>query len=85
MKWTPFCTPDVLVLLSVILSCVLTAVKPTDSGYCLVRIGAVLTYVAVDMAWQKKTKKKGNLLNPLVGKRCLCRKEMENEVEFCVC
>ena len=47
------------VLLSVILSYVLIAVKHVGSGYCLVMIGAVLTDVAVDMAWQKKTKKKG--------------------------
>lgn len=66
-----------LILLPVIFSCVLIAIKHVDSDYCLVTIGTVLTDVAVDMAWQKTKKRGVNLLSALVKECCLPRKKRE--------
>lgn len=49
-KMENFFTSEVLILLPVIFSCVLRAIKQVDSDYCLVIIGTVLKDVAVDIS-----------------------------------
>lgn len=59
IKWKTFFTSGVLILMPVIFSCVLIAVKQVASAYCLVIRGTVLTDVGVDLAWQIKREKRG--------------------------
>lgn len=51
-------TCRVLILLPVLFSCVLIAIKHVDSACCLVIIGTVLTHRAVGLAEKKKRAKK---------------------------